>query len=972
MDAVLAALPGSAASLRPVLNATGVLVHTNLGRAPLSAAAVEAVVAAAGTTDVELDLDTGRRGPRGEAALAALLAAVPAAEAALVVGNCAAALALVATALGQGRELVLARGELVEIGDGFRIPELLESTGARIREVGTTNRVTVGRLPLSARPGHRRGAQGAPEQLRRPRVHLLGGGVRAGGRTGRHRRAAGGRRRLRAAAPAPRAARRAGPADDARRRRGPRAGQRRQAARRPAGRAGARPRRAGPAAAPAPALPGAAGGQDHAGRARGDAARTRAPGAADAGRRPRPAARPGGGGRRPARRGGHRRRGRGQRGPRRRGRSARAPAAERRRLAARGVRRAAAPRRAAGGRARRGRPDPARPAQRRPGGRRRADRGRARGGPPVDDDRHGRRRDRRPRRPRQVLAGARAHRHGARPLGRGAPPRADHRPRLRLDDAAVGPAAGGRRRARARAVHRQHAGRHRLGARRAGRRGRRRRLVGADRGARRRPRRARGAARAARRHQGRPRRPRARARRRARAAGRAPRWARCRACAVSSVTGDGVPEVAAALETPAGRAARARPRTPRCGCGWTARSPSAAPAPWSPARSRRAAWPPATGCSWATARSAVRAVQSLGAPVERARATARVALNLRGVAVEELARGDALLTPGAFRTTDELDVTLDAVPEDRLPAEAVLHVGSAAVGGAAAPAGGDGGAAAADRAAAAAGRRPGAAARPRRPPGARRRRPRRRPARSCAAAARPGRRAAELADSAPAARPARPPTWPAAGWSGPTSSPRWAGRCPRAPTGSGRGCWPRGWSRSWPAGCPTSSPGTGGCGRWSRGRRRTWSAAPSTCPTPSWSPRWCGRRWCCATAGCRRRRPRCPDAVQRAVDDVRARLAGEPFAAPEVAELAAAGLGPRELGAAVRSGQLVRIAEGVYLAPGRTRRRPRGCGRCRSRSPSARPARRGGPAGGSPSPWPRSSTPAASPSGCRDGTRRLR
>jgi L-seryl-tRNA(Ser) seleniumtransferase len=142
VDAVLAALPATAGSLQPVLNATGVVVHTNLGRAPLSPAAVEAITAAAGTTDVELDLGTGRRGPRGEAALAALLEAVPAAEAALVVNNCAAALALVATALGQGRELVLARGELVEIGDGFRIPDLLESTGARLHEVGTTNRVT--------------------------------------------------------------------------------------------------------------------------------------------------------------------------------------------------------------------------------------------------------------------------------------------------------------------------------------------------------------------------------------------------------------------------------------------------------------------------------------------------------------------------------------------------------------------------------------------------------------------------------------------------------------------------------------------------------------------------------------------------------------------------------------------------------------------------------------------------------------
>jgi L-seryl-tRNA(Ser) seleniumtransferase len=143
VGAVLAALPTTASSLQPVLNATGVLVHTNLGRSPLSAAAVEAVVAASGTTDVELDLGTGRRGPRGEGAISALLDAVPAAEAAIVVNNCAAALALVATALSAGRELVLARGELVEIGDGFRIPDLLVSTGARLREVGTTNRTTL-------------------------------------------------------------------------------------------------------------------------------------------------------------------------------------------------------------------------------------------------------------------------------------------------------------------------------------------------------------------------------------------------------------------------------------------------------------------------------------------------------------------------------------------------------------------------------------------------------------------------------------------------------------------------------------------------------------------------------------------------------------------------------------------------------------------------------------------------------------
>ena len=138
---VLASLPDTATTLRPVLNATGVLLHTNLGRAPLSAAAIEALGTAAGTTDVELDLATGGRGRRGAAALAALAEAVPAAPAVHVVNNGAAALVLAATALAAGQEIVLARGEMVEIGDGFRIPDLLESTGARLCEVGTTNRV---------------------------------------------------------------------------------------------------------------------------------------------------------------------------------------------------------------------------------------------------------------------------------------------------------------------------------------------------------------------------------------------------------------------------------------------------------------------------------------------------------------------------------------------------------------------------------------------------------------------------------------------------------------------------------------------------------------------------------------------------------------------------------------------------------------------------------------------------------------
>ncbi len=143
VGAALAALPVAACSAIPVINATGVLLHTNLGRAPLSAAALAALAQVAGPCDVELDLGTGGRGPRGAAAIAALLAAVPGAAAAHLVNNGAAALALVACALaGSGREIVIARGELVEIGDGFRIPELLTATGARLREVGTTNRVS--------------------------------------------------------------------------------------------------------------------------------------------------------------------------------------------------------------------------------------------------------------------------------------------------------------------------------------------------------------------------------------------------------------------------------------------------------------------------------------------------------------------------------------------------------------------------------------------------------------------------------------------------------------------------------------------------------------------------------------------------------------------------------------------------------------------------------------------------------------
>jgi L-seryl-tRNA(Ser) seleniumtransferase len=142
-DVAVAGLPPAASSLVPVLNATGVLLHTNLGRAPLSAAAVAAMTAAAGYTDLEFDLAAGTRGRRGRGTLAALAAAVPAAEAVHVVNNNAAALVLAATALAAGREIVVSRGEMIEIGDGFRLPELMASTGARLREVGTTNRTTL-------------------------------------------------------------------------------------------------------------------------------------------------------------------------------------------------------------------------------------------------------------------------------------------------------------------------------------------------------------------------------------------------------------------------------------------------------------------------------------------------------------------------------------------------------------------------------------------------------------------------------------------------------------------------------------------------------------------------------------------------------------------------------------------------------------------------------------------------------------
>lgn len=383
--------------------------------------------------------------------------------------------------------------------------------------------------------------------------------------------------------------------------------------------------------------------------------------------------------------------------------------------------------------------------------------------------------------------------------------------------------------------------------------------------------------------------------------------------AVSSVTGQGVPELTGALEHLLG--------------GLPTPDPAAPVRLWiDRAFTIKGAGTVVTGTLAAGAVAAgdrlvlgdgevtVRGVQSLGEPVERAPATARVALNLRGVAVEELARGDALLTPGAFRLTDVVDVTLTAVPDDRLPAGPVVHVGSATVGARLRPL--DGAAVRLHLAAPlplrvgdrlllrdpGARRVLGADVRDVDPPELRRR-----------GAAR--RRAAELVaqpdgvDGATAAlarrRVVRAADFAAMGWPVPAGATRhgpWllaagladelAARVPEVVTRYRR-------LRPLEPGPPAEVV-----------RRALDLPDAELVPALVREPLVLrGGRVVDGAA-------ELPPQVQRAVDAVRARLAADPFAAPEAPELVAAGLGSRELAAAVRSGQLVRVGEGVYLAPG--------------------------------------------------------
>ena len=151
--------------IQRVINATGVIIHTNLGRAPLSEKAVRAIAENASRyCNLEYDLETGKRGKRGERA-ENLLAEITGAESALIVNNCAAACILVLTALCKNGEAIVSRGELVEIGGDFRIPDVMAESGAILREVGATNRTKDFRLRKSRRRKYETDRQSSPVKL---------------------------------------------------------------------------------------------------------------------------------------------------------------------------------------------------------------------------------------------------------------------------------------------------------------------------------------------------------------------------------------------------------------------------------------------------------------------------------------------------------------------------------------------------------------------------------------------------------------------------------------------------------------------------------------------------------------------------------------------------------------------------------------------------------------------------------------
>ena len=152
-ERVRAALEAEAPPLRRVLNATGIFLHTNLGRAPLPREVLADLADRLDAyCDLEMSLETGRRSDRGRR-VENLVRALTGAEAALVVNNNAAALALALSSLASGREVLLSRGELVEIGGSFRIPDILDASGARLIEVGTTNRTRLADYERAVRPG---------------------------------------------------------------------------------------------------------------------------------------------------------------------------------------------------------------------------------------------------------------------------------------------------------------------------------------------------------------------------------------------------------------------------------------------------------------------------------------------------------------------------------------------------------------------------------------------------------------------------------------------------------------------------------------------------------------------------------------------------------------------------------------------------------------------------------------------------